>query len=164
MRTTTPITSPLRHYEHRPCKSDLLSADSRYSVDYLLEQIGKQDLVAKMDSMEPEQTPFAAVSAHTSRLTRVSCDCVIRTRRMGWAMDCDCKGWNYTTLADEWDSNTKHGWTSQHLIRHIDGCALQLSSCSSSSGYLSHKDGTSVWLSSTLPALQKLIHKQLHTR
>lgn len=25
-----------------------------------------------MDSMEPEQTPFAAVSAHTSRLTRVS--------------------------------------------------------------------------------------------
>ena len=25
-----------------------------------------------MDSMEPEQTPFAAVSAHTSRLSRVS--------------------------------------------------------------------------------------------
>ncbi len=25
-----------------------------------------------MDSIEPEQTPFAAVSAHTSRLTRVS--------------------------------------------------------------------------------------------
>jgi hypothetical protein len=29
-------------------------------------------LGGKMDSMEPEQTPFAAVSAHTSRLTRVS--------------------------------------------------------------------------------------------
>lgn len=25
-----------------------------------------------MDSIEPEQTPFAAVSAHTSKITRVS--------------------------------------------------------------------------------------------
>jgi hypothetical protein len=32
----------------------------------------EEKLGGKMDSMEPEQTPFAAVSAHTSRLTRVS--------------------------------------------------------------------------------------------
>lgn len=41
-----------------------------------------------MDSIEPEQTPFAAVSAHTSRITRVSLDVprwrIINMDILGW--------------------------------------------------------------------------------
>jgi hypothetical protein len=59
-----------------------------------------------MDSMEPEQTPFAAVSAQTSKFTRVS--------RFGTSMDdfgvfCSRED----GLLMETCSNTKHGLTNR---------------------------------------------------
>jgi hypothetical protein len=37
-----------------------------------------------MDSMEPDQTPFAAVSAHTSRLSRVSYSSIYLDLATSW--------------------------------------------------------------------------------
>jgi hypothetical protein len=97
-----------------------------------------------MDSMEPEQTPFAAVSAHTSRLSRVSLRLIpdffeSRERAGGWA-----------GADKEINSNTKLGWISQRHIPPIDGSGHLHFSRSSSSEYSSRKDGILVRLCRTL--------------
>lgn len=79
-----------------------------------------------MDSIEPQQTPFSAVTAHTSRLQRVSISAWVGERQ-------------FTDQIE--NSNTKHGWTNRHHMCRIGGWELSGYFWSSSRGYLSHKDG-----------------------
>lgn len=100
-----------------------------------LERFGFQELiVARMDSMEPEQTPFAAVSAQTSKFSRVS-----------WRDGPHDPAW-YTSenAADKEVSNIKRGWINQRRTRRTDGWAHLHSWYFSSWEYSSRKDGISV--------------------
>lgn len=86
---------------------------------------------SNMDAPEPEQTPFAAVTAHTTRLQRV--------RLRGLWLNLRC--WPVLlTVA----SITKRSWTSQLRMLCTDGLAPAWPWLSSSCASSSRKDGTLV--------------------
>jgi hypothetical protein len=68
-----------------------------------------------MDSMEPEQTPFAAVSAHTSRLQRVSPSII--SMHSGFVREFEIN----VQLTKDGNSNIKHGWTNRRHTFHTGG-------------------------------------------
>jgi len=68
-----------------------------------------------MDSMEPEQTPFAAVSAHTSRLQRVSPP--LTSMHSGFVQQFEMN----VKLTEDGYSNTKHGWINRRHTFHTGG-------------------------------------------
>jgi hypothetical protein len=65
--------------------------------------------------MEPEQTPFAAVTAHTSRLQRVSPPST--SVHSGFVRELEMN----IRLTQDGNSNIKHGWTNRHHTFHTDG-------------------------------------------
>lgn len=128
------------HFERRACDcwcGNPLSLSFIYTL-FQLDRRCNCATAFNMDAPEPEQTPFAAVTAHTTRIQRVG------SRDFGFCFTSSCLpgAADVLTMA----SNTKRFWTSQLRMSCTDGSVLPWPCFSSSCAFSWRKDGTLVSL------------------